>query len=606
MKFNIITRCSRLQNLPKVQASIFQNGKYDIEWHILFDTTRLKDIPADLLNKLDKSKIKLHFVWGDGTDYLYPQMSDLAKTFTDGFVVVVDDDNIVHPQFYHEVVKTIKASDGTQRIFVVNQYVGGKDFTGLNVREAKPENMKYQGVDIAQLIFHHSVFQQYDFTGHYAGDGILIDKIYEEQPQWFSYIPKELCYYNHLETTPKANIPTVLLIADTHNTQSISLKSYKVNDYEDDSLYTIQLKNDEGIEQTIASINPDSIIGISDDWRNFPNLSKLPLQVRNKWITLPQIDENTGQIAYQCAMENILNNDNSQLISYFTPIYNTGITLCRTYNSLLNQTYNNWEWVLVNDSTDGGKTLKIAEQIAKNDPRVKVYDFRNKSGGIIGEVKYRAASLCNGYILAELDHDDYLTSNCTELLYNASKKHPEVGFFYSDSAEINENHDSLHYAPGFAFGYGRYESINVDGITYDSCISPNINPKTIRHIVGVPNHVRAWRREVYHQIKGHNRGLSVADDYELIIRTFLHTEMMRIPTLCYLQHIHSTNTTDVSRKDIQRRVRTIMYYYNEQIAERFKQLGVEDYCYIENPNAPLNVESRFGEQENYVNKIYEL
>jgi glycosyltransferase involved in cell wall biosynthesis len=305
-------------------------------------------------------------------------------------------------------------------------------------------------------------------------------------------------------------------------------------------------------------------------------------------------------------MENILKNDNSQLISYFTPAYNTKEVLYRTYKSLKEQTYNNWEWVIVNDSTDGGKTLKIAEDIAKNDPRVKVYDFREKSKGIIGEVKYRAASLCRGYILAELDHDDYLTSDCTELLYKASQEHPEIGFFYTDSAEINDNYESLCYDPGFALGYGKYENVESDGMKYDSCISPNINPKTIRHIVGVPNHIRAWRKEVYYQIGGHNRGLSVADDYELIVRTFLHTIMMRIPKLGYLQFMHSSNTTDVSRKDIQRRVRTIMYYYNDKIAERFKELGVEDYVYNENPNSPLSVESRFGDQENYVNKIYKL
>ena len=513
----------------------------------------------------------------------------------------VDDDSILHPEYYDGISYIIK-NFPFGKIFITSQQVDGRDFTGLDIRAASPENTRYQGVDIAQITFDCSVFKHYNFTGHHSADGFLIEKIYKEQPDWFIWDNKVLSYYNYLETKPSAKIPKVLLISN----ELVELKSYKAADYEDDSLNTIQLQNDEDINRTIASLKPDAIVTISDDWRNFPNLSKLPLQIRNKWITLPSVDENTGQIAYQCAMENILKNDTSQLISYFTPAYNTGTTLCRTYNSLLNQTYNNWEWVIVNDSTDGGKTLKIAEQIAKNDPRVKVYDFREKSNGIIGEVKYRAAMLCNGYILAELDHDDYLTSNCTELLYNASQKHPEIGFFYSDSAEINENHDSLHYEPGFAFGYGYYESINVDGITYDSCISPNINPKTIRHIVGVPNHVRAWRRNVYHQIGGHNRALSVADDYELIIRTFLHTEMMRIPTLCYLQHIHSTNTTDISRKDIQRRVRTIMYYYNERIAERFKQLGVEDYCYIENPNAPLNVESRFGSQENYVNKIYEL
>lgn len=607
MKFHIITRCSRLDNLEKVKSSIFGNYRGDLTWHILFDTNRLKDISADLLKKLDRDNIKLHFVGSSGEDYLYPQMSDLAKTFDDGFVVIVDDDNVVHHEFFGEITKAIEESDGTQRVFVVNQIVDGKDFTGLDIREAKPENMKYQGVDIAQLTFHHSVFQQYYFTGHYAGDGILMDKLYPENPQWFKFIPKDLCYYNHLETTPKAKVPKVLLI---NKGPYVQLKSHKAADYEDDSLLTIHLQNDGGIEKTIASINPDAIVTISDDWKNFPNLANQPLNIRNKWITLPKIDNNTGQAAYHCAMENILLNDNSQLISYFTPIYNTGEKLLKTYQSLKYQTYNNWEWVLVNDSTDGGKTLKIAESIAKQDPRVKVYDFREKSGGIIGESKWRAASLCRGYLLAELDHDDYLTSDCTYYLHTASQAHPEIGFFYTDNAECDENWNSLHYADGFAFGYGKYESVESDGMKYDSCIAPNINPKTIRHIVGVPNHIRAWRRDVYFQIGGHNRDLAIADDYELLVRTFLGTTMMRIPKMCYIQFIYNDttgrNTHDLSRADIQRRVRTIMYHYNERIAKRFEELGLKDYCYNLNPNDPLSVPSRIGIDENNANKIFKL
>ena len=606
MKFNIITRCSRVNNLDKVRASIFDNYNGDVKWHILFDTTRLKDIPADLLARLNNPKIQLHFVTGNGTDYLYPQISDLAKTFDDGFVVVVDDDNIVHHQFFPEVITAIEESDDTQKIFVVNQFIGGKDFTGLEVREAKPENMKYQGVDIAQLIFHHSVFTQYDFTGHYAGDGILIDKIFAENPEWFSYIPKELCYYNHLENTPKAKLPKILLISD----KPAELKSYVAADYEDANLDTIHLTNDTNINEVLAEKKPDAIVTISDDWKNFPNLANQPLSIRNKWITLPKVDSNTGQEAYQCAMETMLRMDNSQLVSYFTPIYNTGEKLLNTYKSLKEQTYNNWEWVLVNDSTDGGKTLKIAEEIAKNDARVKVYDFREKSGGIIGESKYRAATLCRGYLLAELDHDDYLTPDCTYYLHKASQEHPEIGFFYTDNAECDENWKSLHYPDGFAFGYGKYEKYEVNGFKFDSCIAPPINPKTIRHIVGVPNHIRVWRKDVYFQIGGHNRDLAIADDYELLVRTFLGTLMMRIPKMCYIQFIYNNttgrNTHDLSRADIQRRVRTIMYHYNERIAKRFEELGLDDYCYKLNPNNPLDVPSNIGENENNAHKIYNI
>ena len=136
----------------------------------------------------------------------------------------------------------------------------------------------------------------------------------------------------------------------------------------------------------------------------------------------------------------------------------------------------------------------------------------------------------------------------------------------------------------------------------------NINPKTIRHIVGVPNHIRAWRRSTYSEIGGHNRSLTIADDFELVIRSFLKSKICRIPKLSYIQFLYNNeggrNTHDLSRADIQRRVRTIASHYNEQINARFLELGLEDWAYDENPEYPIAAESRYGDAEGYANVIY--
>ena len=81
-------------------------------------------------------------------------------------------------------------------------------------------------------------------------------------------------------------------------------------------------------------------------------------------------------------------------------------------------------------------------------------------------------------------------------------------------------------------------------------------------------------------------------------------EQLNVISQFLLNNSNGRNTHDLSRADIQRRVRSIMYFYNDAINERFKELGVIDYAYKENENNPLNVESRFGEDENYVNYIY--
>lgn len=82
--------------------------------------------------------------------------------------------------------------------------------------------------------------------------------------------------------------------------------------------------------------------------------------------------------------------------------------------------------------------------------------------------------------------------------------------------------------------------------------------------------------------------------------------MVRIPKLLYLQFYHNSNTQNATRKDIQRRVRSISSYYNEQIKNRFEELGQRDWAYEFNPEAPLLAPSRFGKDEGFVNSTMSL
>ena len=83
--------------------------------------------------------------------------------------------------------------------------------------------------------------------------------------------------------------------------------------------------------------------------------------------------------------------------------------------------------------------------------------------------------------------------------------------------------------------------------------------------------------------------------------------MLRIPKLEYLQFIHNDggNTHNISRADIQRRVRTISHHYSEKIKSRFEELGLKDWAYEGNPQNPTWVESRFGQDEGPANLVWE-
>ena len=612
MKISVITRATRLQNLKTIKESVFNNVPTgcEINWHIVFDTLNLKDIDAELLCDLKDDLTTYHFEKGNAGGMLYPQCSAIIKKISDSWIYFLDDDNTMHEGFYEYVLKT-SLENPDKKVHVVSQNVDGKDFTGLTYRHAAPEFTKVQGVDLAQYIVSSDAYNDYGYKylPDYRADGILIGAMHDEHPAWFTFTELTLSHYNYLQKKSKAKLPKVLYIGDDEP----ELKSLKILNYEDDNLEIKYLKSDKDIATSLASFKPDVIITRGESWQKFPELASASLQFRRKWLNIKEevSSVDVGQAAYQCSMESMLNPDgleDSSMISYFTPIYNTGEKLFNTYQSLLDQTYGNWEWVLVNDSTDGGKTLKIAESIAAKDPRVRLYDFREKSGGNIGEVKWRCCAMSKGFILAELDHDDLLVPWCTEDLYKAAKKHPEAGFFFNDTCEVDENWNSLTYPEGFALGYGSYRKEEYAGKMMDVSNQHNINPKTIRHIVGVPNHVRAWRRSTYFEIGGHNRSLVIADDYELVVRTFLKTITCKIPKLGYVQFLYNNangqNTHNLSRADIQRRVRTISYYYNEQIKKRFEELGLKDWAYDENQWAPLNTVSRYNQEEMAANIIY--
>ena len=120
---HILTRCTRQHNLRTIKKSVFPSP-INVIWHIIFDTTTLKDIDAELLNELQGPSTRFHFVKGDGSDYLYPQLSDIVdKLGYDSYIVILDDDNIIHPNFYSTIKSEIE-SNPDKEAFVYAQWVG--------------------------------------------------------------------------------------------------------------------------------------------------------------------------------------------------------------------------------------------------------------------------------------------------------------------------------------------------------------------------------------------------------------------------------------------------------------------------------------------------
>ena len=589
MNFHVITRCTRVENLLTIADSVYKEG-VDVTWHVVFDTSVVKEIEVSILGELYKLGAVLYFKQGSPGTYMYPEMNELVKTLpAEDYVTLIDDDNIIHPDYYTEIIAQIEECPDACAL-CYNQLI---TIDNPTYRHASPSNTIVGSIDLAQYTVKASTFGLCEFEAGYCGDGEFIQALHSLVP--FTFIDQTLCYYNYLQqvTPKKTSAPKILYIGEGKP----ELKSNVHLGYEDTSLNVYY-------NETVDDVDPDAIVTVGGIEEQQVHLMCAPLDVRRRWVHFKEAPKNLGEIAYNVAMNYILNTPIPK-VSLFTPAYNTPLDrLWRLYNSIQAQTSYDWEWVIVNDSPKNKRLSEELKMLSKLDSRVKIFTFSKSSGGVIGDVKYKAASLCRGDLLAEVDHDDELMPKCVEYLIEASEARPESGFFYTDCVELNEQGQSMKYPEGFAFGYGSYRK---EG-DWDVNVCVGVNPKTIRHIVGVPNHIRAWRKEVYHAIGGHNRRLSIADDYELIVRTFLHTRFCHIEALGYIQYIYNNstgqNTHDATRGDIQRRVRSIMLHYNHEISRRFFYLGFHDWAYKANPNNPLLTESRFGKKEKAVDIKY--
>ena len=386
----------------------------------------------------------------------------------------------------------------------------------------------------------------------------------------------------------------------------------------------------------LAELSPDIIITIGGTRASWQPVvaNASDIVVASKWIhyTKEYDDETLGRDIARYATNwacdtypKVYGNKDFPYFSVFTGAYKTDIDrIYRSYYSMLDQTYRSWEWVVVDDSPeDYNETWQILQELAKKDHRVKPHRIFPISGGNIGEVKNRAASLANGTWLVEMDHDDALAPTLFEDCVKASKQYPDAGFIYTNCAEPFEDGEMRKYTntigdkkdwyahPNntFVWGYGGHRKTEIEDEEYIEHIYPNINPKTIRFNIGMPNHARIWRKDVYTAIGRHNKFVSVADDYELIVRTFLNTKMLHINKLLYFQYNNRNSTVDNNRNDINRKSRLIKDYYDKQIHERFIELGVEDWEWNDNDDRANLFQNdmdrlQYFDKENFVNYIY--
>jgi len=114
-----------------------------------------------------------------------------------------------------------------------------------------------------------------------------------------------------------------------------------------------------------------------------------------------------------------------EMVSIITPLYNSEEFIKDTVDSVLSQTYTNWEMVIVDDaSTD--KSVPIIQELIDGDGRVKLLRLPKNVGA--AQARNRALELCSGRFIAFLDSDD---------VWYPEKLEKQLGFMLAKNIPIS-------------------------------------------------------------------------------------------------------------------------------------------------------------------------
>lgn len=119
-------------------------------------------------------------------------------------------------------------------------------------------------------------------------------------------------------------------------------------------------------------------------------------------------------------------------VSVVTPVYNGEKFLAECIESVLGQTYQNWEYLIVNNcSTD--RTLEIAQKYAAKDSRVRVHNNREFLSALQNHNHALRHISPETKYCKLLQADDLLFPQCIQLMVDAAETNPSVGIVGSYS-----------------------------------------------------------------------------------------------------------------------------------------------------------------------------
>ncbi|HKK53949.1 MAG TPA: glycosyltransferase [Patescibacteria group bacterium] len=214
-------------------------------------------------------------------------------------------------------------------------------------------------------------------------------------------------------------------------------------------------------------------------------------------------------------------------ISIIIPVYNRQDLLERAIISVLNQTYKNFELIIVNDAS----TENIKEFVKKfDDKRIKYIEHTINSGGP-AKPKNTGIKIAKGDYIAFLDSDD-------KWLENKLKKQLKL---YEKN--INNN-----------IGLVGCEEINFNELTQEKrhtklpALIEKMSPEILKKCLPHSSSSVMIKKSVFKTVGLFSEDFKISDDYDLYIRISRKYKLLFVQEPLFYYYIHNNNASTIKNK----------------------------------------------------------
>jgi glycosyltransferase involved in cell wall biosynthesis len=237
-----------------------------------------------------------------------------------------------------------------------------------------------------------------------------------------------------------------------------------------------------------------------------------------------------------------------KIVSIILPVHNGEKYLVQTIESILGQTYKNFELVIVNDrSTDN--SLNIINGFCQKDTRVKL--FHNETGGRLPGTLNVGFAKANGDYYTWWSDDNIMNYNMLEKMVDILDNNPEYGCITANYTNIDCN----------------------DKIINDKILD------TEKSILVSNNFCLSflYRKEVAEKTGFYNTELFLVEDYDYFIRMSLVTKRYHTPEILGLYRVHDESLSSKRYIEVRQKDAELKYHYLEQFKPTLSQ---DDYFQI--------------------------